>query len=163
IKPVVVIISGLPNVVITNPASSCTSIDLTLPAVTAGSDAGLTFTYWTDAAATTALANPNTVNTSGTYYIKGTTAGGCFTIKPVDITFAAVTAGSDAGLTFTYWTDAAATSALNNPNAVTVSGTCYIKVTTARGCYLIKPVVVIISGLPNVVITNPASSCTTVD
>ena len=39
----------------------------------AGSTAGLTFTYFTDAAGTIVLATPTAVAASGTYYIKGTT------------------------------------------------------------------------------------------
>ncbi|RYD95586.1 MAG: DUF11 domain-containing protein, partial [Sphingobacteriales bacterium] len=75
------------NLVITNPASACSpeTVNLTLSAVTAGSDAGLTLSYFTDAAATLPLANPSAVATSGTYYIKAV-SGSCTNIKPVDVT-----------------------------------------------------------------------------
>src|SRR5260221_354671 len=152
-------------------------------AVTAGSTAGLTYTYFTDAAATIALATPNAVAVTGTYYIKGRTVAGCSDIQPVtatinakptvvitnpaavcspatvDITAAAVTAGSTAGLTYTYFTDAAGTLVLATPNAVAVTGTYYIKGTTASGCSDIQPVTVTINAKPTVVITNPAAVC----
>src|SRR6202030_450347 len=71
------------------------------------------------------------------------------------------TAGSTAGLTYTYFTDAAGTIALANPNAVAVSGTYYIKGTTAAPatCSDIQPVVVTVNPKPSVVITNPAAVC----
>ena len=267
IQPVVVTINPAPTVVITNPAAVCApaTVDITAAAVTAGSTAGLTFTYFTDAAGTIALGTPNAVAASGTYYIRGTTATGCSDIQPVvvtinpaptvvitnpaavcapatvdlncccsdcrfycrshlyllygcgrnncsryserrccqrnllyqgnysaggcsdiqpvvvtinpaptvvitnpaavcapatvDITAAAVTAGSTAGLTFTYFTDAAGTIALGTPNAVAASGTYYIRGTTAAGCSDIQPVVVTINPAPTVVITNPAAVC----
>jgi gliding motility-associated-like protein len=64
---------------LTNPAAVCSPavIDLTAAAVTAGSAAGLTYTYWKDSTATQALANPDKVSVSGTYYIVGTSATGC--------------------------------------------------------------------------------------
>ena len=68
--------ASAPNLNINNPATVCApnTIDLTAPGVTAGSDNGLNFTYWTDANATTTLTNPNAVAVSGTYYINATTA-----------------------------------------------------------------------------------------
>ncbi|HVG39977.1 MAG TPA: gliding motility-associated C-terminal domain-containing protein, partial [Chitinophagaceae bacterium] len=66
--------------------------NLQLQAVTAGSDAGLTYTYWRDAATSLPLTNPNTAP-AGTYYIKATNAGGCFTIKQVTVTSNPVSAG----------------------------------------------------------------------
>ena len=185
IQPVVVTINPAPTVVITNPAAVCTpaTVDITAAAITAGSTAGLTFTYFTDAAGTIALGTPNAVAASGTYYIRGTAASGCSDIQPVvvtinpaptlvinnpavvcapatiDLTAAAITAGSTAGLTFTYFTDAAGTILLGTPNAVAASGTYYIRGTAASGCSDIQPVVVTIDPVPTLVINNPAAVC----
>jgi gliding motility-associated-like protein len=78
---------GAPVVVINNPPAICENetTDLTAPAVTAGSDQNLTFSYWTDAAATLSYATPQAAS-AGTYYIKGTSTAGYFTIKPVVVT-----------------------------------------------------------------------------
>ncbi len=85
----VTITEPLPVIVtITNPPEVCSpsTVDLTLPVITAGSTSGLTFTYWTNALATIALGSPDAVGISGTYYIKGTSPAGCFDIKPVLVT-----------------------------------------------------------------------------
>ena len=64
---------------VTDPAAVCSPgvVNLTDAAVTAGSAAGLTYTYWKDVNATQALANPDKVSVSGTYYIVGTSSTGC--------------------------------------------------------------------------------------
>ena len=177
--PVVVTIVPAPNLTITNPAAVCPPavIDLTAPAVTAGSDPG-TLTYWTDAGATIPLASPNAVVVAGTYYIQ-LDNGSCTTIQPVtvsfttnnliitnpvaacspatvDLTAPAVTAGSDAG-TLTYWTNAGATIPLVSPNAVATSNTYYIQLTSGT-CSTIQPVTVTVTSV-NLVITNPAAAC----
>ena len=68
-----------PTVVITNPAAICApaTVDLTAAASLQDQLQVLHITYFTDAAGTIVLATPNAVATSGTYYIKGTTAAGC--------------------------------------------------------------------------------------
>jgi gliding motility-associated-like protein len=80
-------IPGPPVVTITDPSPVCSpaTADLTAPGVTAGSDAILTFTYWTNAGGTLPFATPSAA-TAGTYYIQGTTTAGYFTIKPVTVT-----------------------------------------------------------------------------
>ncbi len=78
-----------PTIIITNPAIVCAPgpVDLTLAAVTLGSDPGLSYTYWSDAGATSALPSPNSVTVANTYYIKGTSIAGCSDIQPVTVSF----------------------------------------------------------------------------
>jgi len=77
----------IPSVKITDPAPTCSSInvDLTTENITSGSTPGLTFTYWTNANGTIPYVTPAAAGI-GTYYIKGTTTSGCFDIKPVTVT-----------------------------------------------------------------------------
>jgi gliding motility-associated-like protein len=79
--------TGPPEIVITNPAPVCfpSTVDLTNPIIIAGSTLNLIYTYWTDVNATISFSTPSVAN-EGTYYIKGTTSDGFFTVKPVTVT-----------------------------------------------------------------------------
>ena len=79
-------LTGPPVVVINEPFPVCypSTVDLTAPGITAGSSLNLTYTYWTDAAGTIRYVTP-VAATSGTYFIKGITTDGFFTIKPVTV------------------------------------------------------------------------------
>lgn len=80
-----VVQGGPPKLNISSPVALCkgATLDLTAPAMTAGNDAGLTYSYWADTAALQPLANPSAVAAAGTYYIKATASAGCFTLRPV--------------------------------------------------------------------------------
>src|SRR5258705_5190998 len=146
--PVTVTASAAPTVVITNPGAICApaTVDLTLPAVTAGSTAGQIFTYFSSARGTITVATRIIIE-NGTYYIKGTTAGGCAsapmpvtvtasaaptvvitnpaaTCTTSDDTLPALTAGRTAVLPYTSFTDAEGTIALATPTTLG-AGTYY--------------------------------------
>ena len=87
VTPIIIAVVAKPVVkTIVQAQKDCSStVDLTLAGVTTGSTPGLVFTYWTNAGATSPLANPKTV-TAGTYYIKGAAPSGtCFDIQPVTV------------------------------------------------------------------------------
>jgi gliding motility-associated-like protein len=98
---VLLVLNIVPNpvVVTNNPSPVCApkTIDLTDASVTSGSSAGLTFSYFTDAAAINNFPTPTNA-ISGIYFIKGSNNNGCFDIEPVTVTYyqkPIVSAGSD--------------------------------------------------------------------
>ena len=96
-SPVILVIHNPP------PVSPPFVVDLTKASITAGSSAGLTFTYFTDSLGAIPLQiNPQGISISGVYYIKGTNDSGCYLIKPVIVTINPIVLPipvSDSGIT----------------------------------------------------------------
>ncbi|MEO6000663.1 MAG: gliding motility-associated C-terminal domain-containing protein, partial [Chitinophagaceae bacterium] len=185
VRPLVIAAIELPKFQVTNPASICApgTLNLRASAITAGNLPDLKYTYFTDAAGLLPLDNPGSVKTSGTYYIKARTSGGCSIIAPViatinplpkllisssdllcgvasvDITKAAVTTGSDAALLFTYWTDSNSTNSITTPKAVSAAGTYYIMGTNLNNCSVILPLTLIRASPVQMNVKNPAAVC----
>ena len=179
--PVRVIVKASPSISITNPSPVCIpgTIDLTASAITNGSDAGLTYTYWQDTLATISLANPNKLSTGGKYFIKGMNTVGCISIVPVVaeissspqivirdlsscgsllLSAANPTAGSDPTVQFSYWLDAALTQSLPPTQTFTANASFYIRATATGGCAVIKPVQVSIHPFPVFTVTDPPAT-----
>lgn len=84
IQPVKVVVNSIPKLVITNPAAVCegSTVDISTSYVV---DAGASVTYWTDAAATSPLANYTAISVGGTYYIKASNGTECSNVQPVEV------------------------------------------------------------------------------
>ncbi|MES2140274.1 MAG: gliding motility-associated C-terminal domain-containing protein [Bacteroidota bacterium] len=183
-----VTVNPKPTVNTTNPAAVCfpLTINLTLPAVTATSTPGLTYTYFTNAAATIHTTDSTAITTSGTYYIVGKVpTTGCsdttavvvaINAKPtvvtnnplqictpstLDLTLPAVTAGSifSGPISYTYFTDAGATTHMADSSAVGVTGIYYIVGVVGGGCSDTTAVTVTVNPKPTVNTAAPADVC----
>ncbi len=182
-SPITVTVNPLPNLVITNPAAVCApgTVNLSSAAVTTGSTTGTTFTYFTDAATSIPFTTPTTTGVAGTYYIKGTLPTGCSSSRAVtvvinnppslstqnpsavcapqtvNLTSPAVTQGSDNGLLYTYYSNAALTTVLPNPGTVAASGVYYIKANApGSACSVSLPVTVTVHPIPTGALQTPA-------
>lgn len=159
---------------IIDPPPDCFSVDLTDFSLKAGNSSDLSYTYWTDPLATIRLANPRRVTVSGMYYIKGRSSSGCFLIRPVRVSIMEVppillnripeavhpatvnitTAfNRNEEISYTFWTNSAATTPISDPTQVSRKGTYYIKSTSPGGCISISPIFVDII-IPDYVIPN---------
>lgn len=172
------------NLVVKDSVSACTfpGADITAFGITTGSTPGLTYSYFTDLTQLNYVPTPKAISQSGTYFIKGVNGVGCNDIKPivvtaiqspslnitnppgvcapltVDITDPAITFGSENRLSFSFWRNLAATQTLNNPNAITTSGTYYIKGTNnTTTCFKVQPVIVKIGTVPTIIIHDPVA------
>ena len=178
----------LPTFVVNN-QSACfgNTVDLTAAAVTNGSAGGQTFTYFTDAACTNAVATPAAVG-AGTYYIKATyTSGGCSidqissvvvtinALPTVSLTVAetsgstandgTICAGDAATLTasgavsYTWAPGGATTAAITvNPSATTAYT---VTGTDANGCQNTATTTITVNALPTASIAIAETSGTT--
>jgi gliding motility-associated-like protein len=188
--PIAVSFHDKPVLVTNDPAALCqfNTIDLTAATITTGSTLlGSTLTYFKDAALTNPVAAPSIVgDSSWTYFILASTPTipACtdtesvdVTIHPkpvlnitpptpvcspacVDITLPAITAGSTAGLTLTYWEDSSATIPLVSPASVCDSTWQYYVVGTSAtvpACTDTAPILVRIDDVP--VAINITETC----
>jgi gliding motility-associated-like protein len=73
----------------------------------------------------------------------------------VNLTHAAITAGSSPGLSLSYFTDASVAEYLAEPAVVDTSGIFYIKAANSAGCIDIKPVVVAVDTPPRIEVIQP--------
>jgi gliding motility-associated-like protein len=176
-----------PTLVVNNPAGTCfpATIDLTNPAVTAGSQGGLSFNYYQDNAGTIPLVNPAAIGTGGTYYMKGVDLAGCSSgIQPVLVTIFAkptVTASGSATdvckgtmvtLTAVSPGNTIAWLGVGPGNVVTVTpldSTVYMAVaTTANGCMdtasvsvAVQPFTITLTANPDPVLAGTNTTFTT--
>jgi hypothetical protein len=86
VATVTVTVLEKPKVVIPNPVirREGANVNLTLPQVTSGSDAGLIFSYWNNTESTSPFLTPASAGV-GVYYIKGTATSGCSSIQSITV------------------------------------------------------------------------------
>lgn len=87
IQAVNVIVNSVPNLIVTNPFAVCapSTVDITVPTVTIGSDVGV-LTYWNNVSATQSLTDANALDVSGIYYIQLEDGNACTSVQPVEVT-----------------------------------------------------------------------------
>ncbi|KQS28433.1 gliding motility-associated C-terminal domain-containing protein [Pedobacter sp. Leaf194] len=181
VLPIDVVVNLKPVLKITNPAGVCfpATVNIASPNVFAGSDADLKYAYFYDAALTQPISDPEKIDKSGTYYIKATNALGCVVNEKisvliyelpvllvkdpapvcypstVDVTDPSLYTGTTAGVTYTFFSDADLKTKVLQPGQIGISGTYYVKVTNANGCFVSEKIQVKINPLPIIVLNKP--------
>ena len=128
---------------------SATTIYVRLAAATVAGTYNGNITIASTGATTQNVALTGTVNANPVLSI--TSPAAVCSPSTVNLTAAAVTAGSTGVSTLAYFTNAAATTALSTPSAVATSGTYYIRATSVAGCTDVEPVIVSVNPALSVV------------
>lgn len=178
-----------PDITAVNPATVCAPNTIDLNNVTINNASGVNGTvtfYSTQADAEMATAPiSNTVNTSGTYWIRMETGADCFDVTSVTVTIEnptltvidpapicspntvdldGVIINEDNGLSGTksfYTTSADANNATNPMTdlVVTSGGTYYVRYETANNCSVVAPINVSIELQPDITVVQPPMIC----
>lgn len=176
-----VVVNPKPNLKITNPKAVCfpQTVDITAGANFAGSDSDLKYEFYYDAGFTQIIPDATKIDKTGTYYIKSTNTLGCVVTDKVtvvvydlpvlalkdplpicypatiDITDPTLYVGTSANVTYSFYTDANLTIKLSQPQQVATSGTYFVKITNANGCFVSEKINVTINPLPVIVLNTP--------
>lgn len=166
-----------------NPACYNEAFDLTKDDIYSDPLTDITKEYFTDAAATKILTNPNRVTQSGKYFVKLTNLAGCSKILSIDVTIStkpvlkiqnpapvcfpstvnisnlANFVGSDTDLIFSFYTNSGLTQEIVDPSKIDKTGTYYVKATNSKGCVVSDKINVLIYDLPILVVKDPEAVC----
>jgi len=141
------------------------TVDLTAPSVTAGSDNNLQLSYFADNEGLRYLYDPQNITKNGTYYIKAVDPESCMNILPVTVIFgnpvlpvndplpvyapATVDISTafvhDKHYTYKYFADSRGSVEISDYQHIAVGGTYYIEAINSAGCTTIAPVTVVIN------------------
>lgn len=171
-------IYDLPVLNIKDPELACypDRVDITNPALFAGSSGHLTYTFFYDETLSSQITFPKAIAKPGTYYVKASNEGGCFISgkikvsfnpaptlvlnKPkavfdngfIDLTAAEITKGSTAFVKAGYFEDSGLKRPLANPAKVSKSGIYYISIQTENGCSVSAPIELTIIPQPKIIV-----------
>ncbi len=171
------------NLTIKNPLAVCynETVDITNEQLYSNLN-GISRSYFIDDKATKALANPNAIKVSGTYFINLKNNFGCNKIVPVvvtinpkpilninnpnavcfpnkvDISAANIFTGNEATFQYKFFEDAALSIPITDPK-ISKTGTYYVTATNAQGCYANNKIDVVVNDLPVLVVKNPSEVC----
>ncbi|MEN9684774.1 MAG: hypothetical protein RLZZ28_560, partial [Bacteroidota bacterium] len=84
-KPISVKIYDFPVFTVTDPKAVTRPSTINLQSTIGGNTTGVVFSFWQDQEATRSVSQPDLIGKTGTYYIKGTNAGGCAVTEAVNI------------------------------------------------------------------------------
>jgi hypothetical protein len=175
-----VTINPLPTLIVVNPDTVCAPEKVSITNTwTDTNNTDVVASYWLDQQNTVEVEDPESINESGTFFIKATSSEGCFDVEPVSVLInpspklevtdpTAVCSPSTIDITNSwqeianqnvseadYWLDAIATDTLSDPTEVTSSGTYFIRLTSDLGCSDIAPVNVTIYQTPALISSSP--------
>ncbi|MGM9475964.1 hypothetical protein ACS5PU_06020 [Pedobacter sp. GSP4] len=173
-----VVIYNLPVLNIIQPAASCypDKVDLTNPALYSSNSSDLTYSYFYDEALSNPIAYPKAIAKAGTYYVKATNNGGCFTSAKINVTYntlpklvlnrpkaifdnsfvdltaAEITKGSSGFVKTSYFEDADLKRPVSNPTQVNRAGIYYVAIQNEQGCRVSGPVELTVLPQPKIIV-----------
>ncbi|QPH40271.1 gliding motility-associated C-terminal domain-containing protein [Pedobacter endophyticus] len=179
--PIEVSVVPKPVLKITNPAAACYpgTVDITAANIFTGSDDDLRLSFFEDQFLTIAVTNPQEIAKAGSYYVSAINTNGCVVSheievvindlpvlvvknpekvcypETVNLTASQLFSGSAADLEYSFFNDELLTDKVVRPEAVSKSGTYFVKATNASGCFVSGQVEVTIYGLPKIVVNVP--------
>lgn len=158
-------------------------IDLTSSEYILNQSPEFTYLVYTDKDLTQQITNPVKITERKTYYVKATNFKGCESVAMIDIeiyNMAAITVknpnsvcygqsvdisaselyvGDLSGMTRAYFSNATATAAVVNPQAIKQSGRYYVSIKNSSGCIKVFPIDVKINDKPALKINHPDAVC----
>lgn len=179
--PIEVKFNSKPKLVINDPQGICFPgiVDISNPQNFSESDADLNYSFYKDEHFNQLIIDPTKIDETGVFYVKAVNSSGCVVTsqihtkiynlpvlvfknpeaacypETVDITNKSLYLGSSTDCTFTFYSDINLTTKVSLPAQIAKTGTYFVKLTNANGCYTNNKIDVVINQQPIIVLNKP--------